>query len=76
MSECDQTKPDAWKEALAGPRERSPSRKNVAVGEPQLGAAIQVSVSESAMDTPRRRGPAFVIARAPQPGKFEDRPVR
>ena len=55
---------------LAGPRERSPSRKNVAVGQPQLGAAIRVSVSESAMETPRHRGPAFVITRASQPGKF------
>ena len=36
-----------------------------------LGAAIQVSVSESAMDTPRHRGPAFMIARASQPGKFQ-----
>ena len=48
---------------LAGPRERSPSRKNVVVGELQLEAAIQVSLSESAMDRPRHRVPAFMIAR-------------
>ena len=60
---------------LAGPRERSPSRKNVAVGQPQLGAAIRVSVSESAMETPRHRGPAFVITRASQPGKFMSCPM-
>lgn len=59
--------------SLAGPRERSPSHKNVAVGQPQLGAAIQVSFSESAMEKPRRRGPAFVIARSSQPGKFMSR---
>ena len=56
---------------LLGPRERSPTRKNVAVGQPQLGAAIQVSASESAMDAPRHRGPALLIARASQPGKFK-----
>jgi len=60
---------------LTGPRERSPSRKNVAVGQPQLGAAIRVSVSESAMGTPRHRGPAFVITRASQPGKFMSYPI-
>lgn len=53
-----------------GPRERSPSRKNVAVGQPQLGAALQVSASESAMDAPRHRVPVFLITRDPQPGKF------
>ena len=60
---------------MLGPRERSPSLKNVAVGQAQLGPAIQVSASESAMDAPRHRGPAFVIARASQPGKFMSRPA-
>lgn len=53
-----------------GPRERSPSLKNVAVGQAQLGPAIQVSVTESAMVTPHRRVPVYLITSYPQPGKF------
>jgi hypothetical protein len=51
-------------------RERNPSRKNVAVGQLLLVTAIQVSMSESAMDRPHRRVPVLVITRDPQPGKF------
>ena len=39
----------------SGPRERSPSLKNLVVGEPQLGAAVQVSPDRSAMPRPRHR---------------------
>jgi len=39
----------------SGPRERSPSLKNLVVGEPQLGAAVQVSPDRSAMPGPRHR---------------------
>ena len=55
---------------LLEPRERSSTRKNAAVGQAQLGPALQVSVHESAMCTPRHRRPALVITRSPQPGKF------
>ena len=55
---------------LVGPRERSPSLKNVAVGQAQLGPAIQVSPIESAMIGPRHRVPVFMITRDSQPGKF------
>ena len=48
---------------MAGPRERSPSRKNLAVGELQLEAATRVNPPESAMDGPHHGGPAFMIAR-------------
>ncbi|VDO88639.1 unnamed protein product [Heligmosomoides polygyrus] len=51
------------------PRERSPTRKNLAVGQPQPEAATQVSPRQSAMRGPHRGGPAFLIARAPQPGQ-------
>ena len=50
-------------EFLAGPRERSPSRKNLAVGEFQLGTATRVNPPKSAMDGPRHGGPALMIAR-------------
>ncbi|KAE9413006.1 hypothetical protein Angca_001051, partial [Angiostrongylus cantonensis] len=52
---------------LPGPRERIPTRKNLAVGLLQLEAATRVSPCQSAMHGPHHGGPAFLIARAPQP---------
>ncbi|EYC00119.1 hypothetical protein Y032_0118g782 [Ancylostoma ceylanicum] len=54
---------------LSGPRERSPTHKNLAVGESQFETATQVSPGESAMRGPHHGGPALMIARRPQPGK-------
>lgn len=50
--------------------EPAPSRKNSAVGWPQLGVATRVSRTQSAMVQPRHENPAFMIARTLQPGKF------
>ena len=47
----------------AGKRERSPKRKNYAVGQSQLGNATQVSLAESAMAKPHHGGPVFMITR-------------
>lgn len=49
----------------AGPRERSPPRKNLVVGELQLEVATQVNLSESAMDKPRHGGGPLVIGPTP-----------
>ena len=58
---------------LSGPRERSPSRKNLVVGEPQLGAAAQVSPVRSAMTGPHHGGAIFLIVATSRPGKFMTR---